>query len=102
MGEAVAVYEDDKKRGEWKMGVVKGLVIGRDGIVRGATIRVVTKGKQVRLSRPAQKLYPLEFRNEEEGTRTPCVRSRNAEIPTRKISPRNAAFHSKCKSIIYR
>ena len=46
MGEVVVVYEDDKKRGGWKMGVVDGLVIGRDGIVRGATVRVITKGNR--------------------------------------------------------
>ena len=72
MGEAVVGYEDDKKRGEWKMGVVEGLVIGRDGIVRGATVRVITKGKPVLLSRPV-----------------------HLEIP-----PRNAALDSRCKSKI--
>ena len=100
MGEAVVVYEDDKKRGECKMGVVESLVIGRDGIVRGATVRVITKGKPVHLSRPVQKLYPLEFRSEGEGTRTPCVHNRNKEILTRKIPTRNAALDSRCKSRI--
>ena len=100
MGEAVVVYEDDKKRGEWKMGLVEGLVIGRDGIVRGATVRVITKGKPVRLSRPVQKLYPLEFRSEGEGTPTRCDRKRNTETPTRKIPPGNAALNSRCKSKI--
>ena len=100
VGEAGLVYEDDKKRGEWKMGVVEGLVIGRDGIVRGATVRVITKGKPVRLSRPVQRLYPLEFRSEGEGTRTTCDRNRNTEIPTRKIPPRKAALDSRCKSRI--
>ena len=100
VGEAVVVYEDDKKPGEWKMGAVEGLVMGRDGIVRGATVRVVTKGKAVRLSRPVQKLYPLEFWSEGEGTRTPCIHNRNKEIPSRKIPPRNAALDSRCKSRI--
>ena len=100
MGEAVEVYEDDKTPGERKMGVVEGLVIGRDGMVRGATVRVVTKGKPVHLSRPVQKLYPLEFWSEGEGTWTPCVHNRNKEIPTRKIPPRNAALDSRCKSRI--
>ena len=100
VGEAVLVYEDDKKQGEWKMGVVEGLVIGRDGIVRGATVRVITKGKPVRLSRPVQKLCPLEFRSEGEGTWTTCDRNRNTEIPTRKIPPRKAALDSRCKSRI--
>jgi len=37
------------------MGVVEGLVMERDGIVRGATVRVITKGKPGRLSRPVPK-----------------------------------------------
>ena len=36
------MYEDDKKRGEWKISVVELLVIGTDGIVKGATVRVIT------------------------------------------------------------
>ena len=100
MGEAVVVHEDDKKRGEWKMGVIESLVIGKDGIVRGATVRVITKGKPVHLSRPVQRLYPLEFRSKGEGTRTPCNRERNTEIPARNIPPRNAALDSRCKSKI--
>ena len=36
------------------MGVVESLVTGRDGIVRGANVRVVTKGKSVHLSRPVK------------------------------------------------
>ena len=41
MREVIAVDEDDKTRGEWKMSVVEGLVIGKEGIVRGATVRVI-------------------------------------------------------------
>ena len=54
-----------KKEKPWERGWT-----GRDGIVRGATVRVIMKGKPVRLSRPVQKLYPLEFRSEGEGPRT--------------------------------
>ena len=51
------MYEEERKRREWKMGVVESLVTGRDNEVRGATVRVVTKGKSIRLSRPVQKHY---------------------------------------------
>ena len=54
VGDVVVVYEEERKRGEWKMGVVERLVTGRDNVVRGATVRVVTKGKPIRLSRPVQ------------------------------------------------
>ena len=86
------MYEEERKRGEWKMGVVESLVTGRDNVVRGATVRVVTKGKSIRLSRPVQKLYPLEFRSEGEGIQALTERKRNTEISTRRVPPRNAAF----------
>ena len=98
VGDVVVVYEEERKRGEWKMGVVERLVTGRDDVVRGATVRVVTKGKPIRLSRPVQKLYPLEFRSEGEGIRALTERNRNTEIPTRKVPPRNAALDSTWKS----
>ena len=69
VGDVVVVYEEERKRGEWKMGVVGSLVTGKDGVVRGANVRVITKGKPVHLSRPVQKLYPLEIRSEGEGQR---------------------------------
>ena len=63
----VVVYEEDKERGEWKIGVVESLVKGKDNIVRGGKVRVATKGKLTHLSRPVQKLYPLEIRSKREG-----------------------------------
>ena len=36
------------------------LVTGKDYIVRGANVRVVAKGKPSSITRPIQKLYPLE------------------------------------------
>lgn len=55
VGDVVVVHEEEKKRGEWKIGVVESLVKGKDSIVRGAKVRVVTKGKLTHLSRPVQK-----------------------------------------------
>ena len=71
---------------------------GRDNVVGVATVRVVTKGKPIRLSGPVQKLYPLEFRSEAEGTQGPTESNRNTEIPTRRVPPRNAALDSTWKS----
>ena len=98
LGDVVVVYEEDRKRGEWKMGIVEGLVTGRDGNVRGAHVRVITKGKPVHLSRPVQKLYPLEIRSEGEETRTNNARSQVAEVPTRTSLRRNAALDSRWKT----
>jgi len=48
------------------MGIVEETIIGRDGVVRGAKVRVTGTGKPEHLNRPLQKLYPLELsvRNE--------------------------------------
>ena len=60
VGDVVTVYEENKKPGEWKMAVVESLIKGKDEVVRGANIRVIAKGKPTRMSRPVQRLYPLE------------------------------------------
>ena len=59
-GDVVIVYDQGKKRGEWKTGIVKELILGRDGVVRGARVLVMTNG------RPCQHLYPVEVRDMDE------------------------------------
>ena len=62
VGDIVTVYKEGTKRGSWKLAVLEGLIAGKDKEVRGAIVRVITKGKQVRISRPVQRLFPLEVR----------------------------------------
>jgi hypothetical protein len=62
VGDVVIVFEENKKRAQWKTAVVERLIKGKDEIIRGAEVRVITKGKRLRISRPIQKLYPLEIR----------------------------------------
>ena len=45
VGDVVTVYEENKKRGDWKMAVIESLIKGKDEVVRGANIRVIVKGK---------------------------------------------------------
>ena len=59
----MTVEEDNKKRGSWKLEVVEKLVKGKDGIVRGEEVRVITKRHHMRMARPLQKLYPAEVRS---------------------------------------
>ena len=66
MGEVVLVFDENKKRGFWKMGKIEGLVVGKDKVVRGATVKVMTKGAPVFIKRPVQKLYPIELKSERE------------------------------------
>ena len=61
------VDEDNKKRGQWKMGVVEQLIVGQDKEVRRAVVRLITKGKPVTLNKSVRKLYPLEISSSAEG-----------------------------------
>ena len=65
-GDVVLVQEDKQKRGRWKMGIVERAILGKDQNVRGAVVRLVSKGKPVTLNRPVRKLYPLEIRSKGE------------------------------------
>eukprot|EP00794_Sanderia_malayensis_P004910 gene4910-biopygen3985 len=60
-GDVVLMQDDNKKRIEWKLGLVEELIAGKDGEVRGVSIRVSNKGNTQNLYRPVQKVYPLEI-----------------------------------------
>ena len=71
VGDIVVVHNDNKPRGFWKLGKVEDLVVGRDGQIRGAELRIHGKdGRTTMLRRPLQRLYPLEVH---------CVVSPNSE-----------------------
>ena len=73
VNDVVTLFEDNVKRGSWKTVIVKELIEGKDNIVRGAKIWVIRKGKPIRMSRPIQKLYPLEIRYKTERTKNAGV-----------------------------
>ena len=89
VGDLVTVYNEGTKRGSWKLAVVERLIAGKDEEVRGASVRVITKGKQVRMSRPVQRLFPLEVRAASLED-TPRVNEGGAAV-TRRDRPRRAA-----------
>ena len=64
VGDVVTVFEEGVKKNGWKMAVVESLIVGKDKLVRGANVRVITKGRAIHLSRPVQKLFPVEIRTE--------------------------------------
>ena len=68
----VILFEDGAKRNSWKMAVIEELIHRRDN-----KVRVVTKGKTLRLSRPLQKLHPIEV--QESSTDVPRSRERQGE-----------------------
>ena len=60
-GDVVVVYDEDAHRGFWKYAVIEKLIVGNDGLARGAVLRLSDKdGRRTTLQRPLQKLYPLE------------------------------------------
>ena len=58
VGDVVLIKgEGHMPRGQWKMGKIDKLVVGRDGAIRGAELSVISKGGQLtKASRPVQKL----------------------------------------------
>ena len=56
-GEIVLVADDKEKRLNWKMGVVRQLILGRDGRCHAAVVQV----KSGLLRRPIHLLYRLEL-----------------------------------------
>ena len=57
VGDIVIVKSEQRNRGKWQLGVVEQLIMGRDGVTRGAKLRT---GKSS-IERPVQFLYPLEL-----------------------------------------
>ena len=47
IGEVVLVHEDNVKRSQWEMEKVLEHITGRDGEVRGAKLKLISKGKAV-------------------------------------------------------
>lgn len=60
VGDIVLVHDKDHPRGFWKMAKVQKLIVGTDGQIRGAVLKVADKsGRPITLQRPVQLLYPL-------------------------------------------
>ena len=61
IGEVVIVHDDNVPRQCWKLGRIVEVQQSADGVIRGATVKVITKtGKVNKLRRPVQRLFPLE------------------------------------------
>ena len=74
-GDMVFIHDQDHPRGFWKMAKVLSLITGKDGVVRGATLKVAAQsGPPTILQRPLQLLYPLEI-----GTKPPITEETGLE-----------------------
>ena len=57
IGDVVMVRTEERNRGKWPLGIVEDLIVGTDGVVKGAILR---PGKS-RIERAVQHFYPLEL-----------------------------------------
>ena len=66
-GQVCIVFDASCPRAFWRLARVKELITGKDGNVRGAVVKTVTKTGGVSvLRRPLQLLYPLEFNEDKD------------------------------------
>ena len=79
-GDVVIVEEEGAKRNKWKLGKIEQVVRGDDDVIRGAIVLTSKKGVKGKVSRPLQKLYPLEI------TETPKVAGVGREEAIRSLS----------------
>ena len=72
VGDAVSVFDEGLKRRHWKVGKVLKILRGKDDVIRGAIVQIFNdkNGKET-ISRPLQKLYPLEITLERDDDETP-------------------------------
>ena len=62
VGDIVIVYEDKQPRSNWRLGKIEKVIHGKDGNIRGASLRVITTERRHSLiERPLQRLFPLEL-----------------------------------------
>ena len=74
------MYDDSHQRGFWRLARLQKLVTGVDGLLKGAVIRVQSKGEKgtTTLRRPVTHLYPLE---------TSCEMEDNVDGMARTVNP---------------
>ena len=99
-GEVVIVHEENTPRQCWKLGRITEVHRSTDKVIRGITLKVVTKsGKVHKLRRPVQKIFPLEFLDKPEQTTQVKSDSQKSEVksevkerPPRRVVSQNADF----------
>ena len=67
VGDAASIFEEGLKRRHWKVGKVLKIIRGKDDVIRGPVEQIFSeKNGKGTISRPLQKLYPLEVTPERE------------------------------------
>ena len=61
VGDIVIIHDENLPRGLWKLGRVEKLMVGTDGKVWCAEVRISASGRSsITMKRPLQRLYPIE------------------------------------------
>ena len=77
VGDVICVCKNKAPRQLCSMGVVKSLITGRDGYHRGAVVRVRSGDRVVEMTRPLNRLYPVEVESQVREER----QNRNTDFP---------------------
>ena len=71
VNDLVILHNESQTRGFWKIARVENTIVGKDGKIRGATVRVSAgDGSTKLLQRPVSLLYPLEVSCKSDSTKT--------------------------------
>ena len=81
VGDVVLIKDDEPvPRCKWRLGKISQLVVGRDGQVRGAKLKAISKGgQQTTMFRPIQKLVAFEIVEVSTDTESPEVNENSAD-----------------------
>jgi hypothetical protein len=84
VGDVVILKTDEKNRGEWPLGIIEELIMGKDGVIRVAKVHA---GKG-RLERAVQHLFPLELLYDQKREPKPTELNPEADIfrPKRQVA----------------
>ena len=98
-GDIVLLHDADLPRGCWKLAKVQGLITGRDGKVRGASLKVASRsGTPTMLNRPLQLLYPLEIHVDPHPTSLPDGASEDTESSSQQEQPESPECQEPARS----
>lgn len=95
VGDVVLIH-DDTSRNQWRLGLIIELHRGNDDLIRAVTLRV-SNGRKI--SRPIEKLYPLELHEKQESTNPTLHQEEHQICPDKQIRPKRAAAQVAAKRI---
>ena len=95
----VLVHNEHQPRGLWKLARVKETIVGNDGRVTGAVLKLLAKDGQITLlRRPFHLLYPLEI-NCQIGEQTSAAEDSNSadEGEPKQVNEEVPSEHAACR-----